>query len=663
MASSFYPVVSSRVSDGLVRNRSLFQVQSDQAQLLKLQTQLSTGHKFQTPSEAPTAAVRVMGLQRAQELKQQSLVNLKSAQGYLNITETSLSNVQDILDAVKGLTVEASTNLLSDTDRKGLETQIDAYLDRLLALGNQRSQDRYLFTGGEVTKSPLERVNSVARFQGDDLDLLSIADQNNHLMHNVTSQKAFGVISTGVTGSTDLNPSVTEGLRLADLNGGQGVRPGAIQVSDGVNSVIIDLASSETVGDILEKINGVTLSGRALEIRVDTFGLSVNYLDAQPGTLRISDSGSGRISKDLGIATTVAQPVLPILGGDLNPILRKTTLLSQLNNDTGLDVTGGIRINQNGKSFNIDFSTATNVEDLLTAINNSGASVIADIAPGSRSLRIRSNESGSDFSISENSGTLAARLGLRTFNGNVPLSSLNHGQGIELADGPDLTFTRSDGTDFSVDIQSAITVQDVINLVNNHPDNQDPALRIVLGEQPFSNGLTLSAAVPPTPIPPLLPPVPIGVRSSGGSSAAIGLGLVPKGTTSSSGTIVGTNYVIDGWDPNPQETEGMFNSLLRLKNAVRTGNLEEIARSSTLLDTDIERLTLARSDLGIRQQRIDSLQTANEDSLLEFKSQESDIRDVDIAGVISELTSRQAAYEANLRLLSQNIRQTIFDFI
>ncbi len=663
MPSSFYPVYAGRVSDALVRNRSLYQVQSDQATLQRLQTELSTGHRFQNVSEAPSAAIRVIGLQRAQEFKEQTLVNLRSAQGYLNVTETSLAGVQDILNEVKGISVEAASSVISETDREGLKSQIDSYLARLVGLSNQRSQDRYLFTGGDVDQEPVELRNSIARFHGDDLDLLAIGDQNSYITHNVTGQRALGVISTGVTGTADLSPSLTPDTRLSDLNGGQGVNPGAIEFSNGTSRVTVDLANAESIRDVLDGINSVSLDGRAVQATLGTNGLEINYSDALPGTLRIRDSGSGRAAKNLGIATSVASPPLPNVGSDLNPILRNTTLLSQLNNGAGLNVTGGFRIVQGDQAFTVDLSAATTIDDALIAINNSGASVIADIAPGGRSLRIRSTESGSDFSITENLGTLATDLGLRTFNGQVPLSSLNHGLGLELSNGPDLTFTRSDGTEFSVDLNSAVTVQDVVNLVNNSPDNQDPNLRITLAEQPFNNSLTLRATVPPPPIPPALPSVPISVRSSGGSTAAIGLGLAPLGATTATATIVGTDYYIEGHDPNPQETQGVFNTLIRLRDAIDKGDIGATTRAAQLLDKDLDRVSLTRGDLGIRQQRIDSLTNTSEDTITELKSQESDARDVDIASVISELTARQAAYESNIKLLAQNVRRTIFDFI
>ncbi len=199
MITSFYPVVAGRVSDGLARNRSLYQIQSDQISLQSLQRQLSTGYKFQNVSESPNAALRVLDLQREQEFKEQTLINIKSAQSYLTTSESALSEVQTITNEIRGIAVEGVTNVQTDADRESLVTQLNSYLERLVGIGNQKSRDRFLFTGGNVDQAPMEFRGKVVRFRGDDLDLLSIGDRENYLTHNVTSQRALGVVSAGVT--------------------------------------------------------------------------------------------------------------------------------------------------------------------------------------------------------------------------------------------------------------------------------------------------------------------------------------------------------------------------------------------------------------------------------------------------------------------------------
>jgi len=58
-------VPSTRVSDQFIRQRMLQQVQFDQSELFRLQTQLSTGYRFNRPGEDPISAGRIMSLEPA----------------------------------------------------------------------------------------------------------------------------------------------------------------------------------------------------------------------------------------------------------------------------------------------------------------------------------------------------------------------------------------------------------------------------------------------------------------------------------------------------------------------------------------------------------------------------------------------------------------------
>ena len=450
MLSSFYPVVAGRTSDSLARYRSLYQVQVGKLGIQQLEDQLSSGKRFALPSQDPTAAIRVIGVQRELEFRDQTIRNLDSSQGYLNVTESTLGNVQDTLIEIRGLGVESAGNVNSDEERTGWVSQINATIDRLKAAANTRYQDRYLFSGGKVDTPTISASKDTIQFDGNDLSLLTIADSGEFIAHNVTGQKALGLISDGVVSRVDLDPAAIGPTRLADLNGGQGVSPGAIQFSDGIERVTVDLTGAETLDDILDRVNNAPpLSGHNVLFTLSNGSIVAAYADGSTGQLRISESGTGRTAADLGILRETPTTPLPFTGSNLDPILRPTTRLSQLLGNTGFNANDGIRIEQNGKIYNILIGTATTLEDVTNFINASGAAVRADITPDGRSLRVRSTQSGSDFSIGESTGDLAERLGLRTFHGQVRLDQLNFGQGINPADGTDLLFVRNDGSDFA----------------------------------------------------------------------------------------------------------------------------------------------------------------------------------------------------------------------
>ena len=78
---SIIGIPSTRISDQFGRLSLLQQVQGDQLDLLRLETQLSTGQRFQLPSEDPAAAMRVMGLQQLLARKAQALPPSSTAPG------------------------------------------------------------------------------------------------------------------------------------------------------------------------------------------------------------------------------------------------------------------------------------------------------------------------------------------------------------------------------------------------------------------------------------------------------------------------------------------------------------------------------------------------------------------------------------------------------
>lgn len=655
MLNAFYPVVAGRTSDSLRRSRMLYQVQVDQIALQDIQEQLSTGLRYSRISEDPTSAIRVLGLQSDQEFNLQVQSNLRTSQGFLTATESNLSELQSLINEARGLAVGSIDSTRTQTEREAIGSQIDAILERAMSIGNSRFLDRSLFAGGKVRNSPLSEFQGHIRFGGNELDLLAASDLGNLVEHNITSQSAFGVLSEGVTSNVDLNPSITPATRISDLNSGRGIPTGAIQFSNGNEQVIIDLDGVSSIREIKERIDSVSVDGRQLELSINSNGLELNYADGLPGTLRVSDVGVGAVAAALGLETNAPSPTLPIVGGDLDPILRLTTQVSQFDDGNGFDLQGGILIRQGDQDFRVELAQAQTVEDIINRINRSGAAVIADLDPSTNQLRVRSYESGTDFSIGESQGTLATRLGLRTFNAQTRVADLNYGRGLLTGDGPDLELQRIDGNAIQVELQGAITIQDVLDRINLHVDNQVPTQKITASLNASGNGITLTSPGGGT--------EPLTVRVSGGSEAAWNLGLLPFGETERTATFDGTSYVLAGSDSNPQEVRGIFNSLVRLRNAVFDSDLDGISRAAQTLDEDIDRLSKARGDLGIEQQRIDSLILISESKSINIQSQVSEERDADLAQVISELTSRQAAQEASLNLLGQTARLSLFDFL
>jgi flagellar hook-associated protein 3 FlgL len=654
--SSFYPAGTRRSSTPLSTSRMLFQVHTDQAALLRLQVQLSTGLRFQKPSEAPSSAIKVLSAQRQQEFRKQTEVNLRQSNSTLAVTETNLAQSQTLLNQVRAVAVDAANNTLSADQRTALINQVDGVLRRLTDITNAKFGDQYIFAGSQVRGEPIVLANEFVRFNANDEQLNTISDYSTLVTANVTAQEAFGVKSNQIVGTADLDPAVDRDTPLSILNLGGGIRKGAINISSGVVAIEVDLANAHNLGEVVDQISNVNLDGRQLSATLTASGIDIEYADGLGGLLRIDNVGSGATASDLGINNTDGGSASPIVGTDLKPLLTSTTRISQLFGGAGLPSGASFRITQGDSNYIVNSNSIDTVEDLLNRIERTGASVEASIDPSGRFLRIQSTESGSQLSIGENGNTLATTLGLRTFNLDTPLSSLNNGNGIYLntTGGDDLILTRNDGTQFRVNLTGVQTVSDVLDRINNNVSNFTPLQRITASLSTVGNSIVLSSPAGAQ---------PIEVTNAGGSQAATGLGWTNSQTNTASGTASGLTSVITGSDVSGVEVEGVFTSIIKLRKAIASENYESMEAIWTKLDQDLERLSIARGFVGSRQQDIASRLEKSEDEVVQLQEIESDNIDADLAEVITELSQRQAAMTASLQLLGQTARTTLFDYL
>jgi flagellar hook-associated protein 3 FlgL len=102
---------------------------------------------------------------------------------------------------------------------------------------------------------------------------------------------------------------------------------------------------------------------------------------------------------------------------------------------------------------------------------------------------------------------------------------------------------------------------------------------------------------------------------------------------------------------------------LRLKTALQGNDTEEIGRTLNRLDTDIDRVNFARSDVGSRLQSLGSIGDALKDENVQLKSALSDDTDVDMVDAISNMTARQYAFQASLQTAASIMKLSLLDFI
>jgi flagellar hook-associated protein 3 FlgL len=651
---SLLPVVTPRTSHVLQQHRLTNQVNSDQIGLQRLYDQLSTGRRVLSGSDDPAAATRALGFQYSISQAEQMSRNANIATGYLQSADSALGIIDETLINARGTAIYAVQNVLGEDERALATQEIEQAISRLFSLGNESFRDSYLFGGVLTDSPPLKRERESILFSGNEAVARASLANDTKIETLPTGANALGLATISITGDS-LSTALTSQTRLVDMRGGRGIEPGVIRLTAGSGWTEVDLRGSVTIGDIAERISGVEFEGRQLAVDIGSDSITVRYADNLNGTLGVADAPGWSTATQLNISNPQAIQAPPLIGGGLAPKTRLLTPLADLNDGAGIDVSAGFQIRVGENNVVIDLSQAETLDDVITEINRSGADVMAELNEVSGAVQLRFLRSGVDYSVGENGSNVAESLGLRTDRPDVSLQSLLRGRGLQLnpSVAADLTLTRPDGRVLEIDVASKTTVGEILDAINQHPDNQDNR-RIVASLAAFGNGIQLRGPVDT---------LPIRVQQPENTNLGTALGLIPAGETEASSALIGGVSLLVGQPVNPVEPGNAVDTLLRLQEAVRSGDAYEIERLTQRMDGDFDRASRLRGLIGSRGQVVDALKSQAEDQTTEMKARLSEEVDADFTETISEINIRQASMQASLQLIGKTAGLTVLDFL
>ncbi|MEO2045532.1 MAG: flagellin [Pirellulales bacterium] len=476
-----------------------------------------------------------------------------------------------------------------------------------------------------------------------------------------TANQALAAINTEGSFSATLNAAdsistITAGTGLVSLtatattSGGSGVpldQTSGIQVVNGGQTYTLDFSSAQTLSDLLNVFNG-SAAGLQAEINADGSGIDVRSR-LSGSDFQIGENG-GLTATQLGIRTYTS-----------------STNFSDLNYGVGVPTADGFDLPTatgddliidtiSGANFTVDLSGANSIIDVVNAINAvTGGSVTASaVATGNVTiLNLEDTSAGAgQFTVTQATGSLAGQ-----YLGVIPSGSTQIvGVGTTLTGNDlnytDLTITAKDGQTLSVNLSSAKTVEDVIAAINTAAANiPTGAVNLAAQLAANGNGIELVDATGGG--------GSLTISAVGSSQAAEFLGFVPAGQSA----ISTTNSTLQSTDRNYVETDSVFNTLIRLRDALTASDIPAIERAVANIDLDIDRVSFARAEVGARQQGLELAQTNLQDEDVLLRSALSEEIDVDLVEAISNFLARQASLEASLRTSANILQLTLLNFI
>jgi len=146
-----------RISTSLLFDRGISSMLEQQAKLSRTQIQVASGKRILSPKDDPAGAAYALDLRTAISQTEQYQANAERASSRLELQESTLQSVDNLMPRIKELTVQGLNDTNTPSDRLAIAQELRHINDQLMALANTKdSNGEYIFAGFDANTIPFD---------------------------------------------------------------------------------------------------------------------------------------------------------------------------------------------------------------------------------------------------------------------------------------------------------------------------------------------------------------------------------------------------------------------------------------------------------------------------------------------------------------------------
>jgi flagellar hook-associated protein 3 FlgL len=135
--------------------------------LAKVQEQLSTGKRLSRPSDNPVDTANDLKLKTTIAEQTQFHTNIQDGLSFMNVTDTAMQSMNTIMQRLRELAVQGSSDTVSAADRIAMQAETDQLFRQLITLTNTNYKGDYVFGGTQSKIAPFPVISSQAASAAD----------------------------------------------------------------------------------------------------------------------------------------------------------------------------------------------------------------------------------------------------------------------------------------------------------------------------------------------------------------------------------------------------------------------------------------------------------------------------------------------------------------
>jgi flagellar hook-associated protein 3 FlgL len=357
-----------RVTQNMEQAQFLSALNQLESSISTTQDGISSGLAFTTASQNPVGAGLVAGYNQVLAQSQQYTANGNSANGSLNTEDSALTQLQNQLDSLRDLALEANNANESPADLSAIATQVQQIQASLLSVANtQDGAGNYIFAGYATQTQPFAASATGATYSGDQGQRQVQIGAGQTVVIGDNGDLVFNQIKTG-NGTFDVTPAST--------NTGTGIL-GATTVTDPASYDGGSFSINFTAANTYQVVNS---GGTVVDSGTYTSGQAISFSGIQvtlSGQPAAGDSFAVAPSSDQSVFTTVQNLANALQQGTATAAGQaqlNNSIVSAINGiDQALDQTQTVQASVGARLNTITTSQAvatTQQTQLQTSISN-----------------------------------------------------------------------------------------------------------------------------------------------------------------------------------------------------------------------------------------------------------------------------------------------------
>ncbi|WP_366204099.1 flagellar hook-associated protein FlgL [Bacillus safensis] len=208
-----------RVTQGMISQNSLRNISKSYEKLSKINEQAQTGRRFTKTSDDPVAAVKSLQYSTALFRNEQYKNNLNEAQNWIDTSETSVTEIIDIMSNIRDKVLDAANGTKQPEDLEAIGVEIGQMKNQIIDAMNTQMLGKFVFNGTNTNVKPVvENADGTYTFNFENYTDANAVQANisDGITLNVNSNpiSAFGGQANGqnvIEMLTDLENSLKNG--------------------------------------------------------------------------------------------------------------------------------------------------------------------------------------------------------------------------------------------------------------------------------------------------------------------------------------------------------------------------------------------------------------------------------------------------------------------